>query len=908
MNEAVGTRVGPYTIIAPLGAGGMGQVYRAWDPRLSREVALKLLPPEVKEDPARRLRFLEEARAAGALNHPNILAVYDVSVSNDTPFIASELLEGRRLRDEIDRGSMPIKRLLDLAVQLAAGLRAAHDSGLAHRDLKPENVMVTRDGRVKILDFGLAKAYAAEPEPGAALEQATVTVPETILGTPHYMSPEQASGRAVDFRSDQFSVGLILYELATGVHPFRKETTVQTMSAIVEAEARPIGELNAKVPAPLRWVIERCLAKDPAERYASTADLAKDLATLQSRVAELGPDDGRRVSASGQRVRIVAAIGAVAAVIALGVAIAAWRTDDGPPRLQFRPLVTDTTFQGAPAWSPDGSTLAYVASVDGVLQIHTKSLASPRPHKVTDSRFDCTDPFWSPDGARIYYHSLARDAVSLWSISAAGGSPELVVQNAYSGTISPDGRTLVFFTEASVEQTFTGTQRSIAFAPAAGGDGQRYAQPPFDSRTFVDGALRFSPDGSKLLAWLWGWSDGGSHVPSPEFWVLPWPSGQPYKVLPALARAAPAATSFDWLPDGRRVVVALWDETTTGMHLWVADVETGESRPLTSTAGSENRPAVAPDGRRIAFSAEEIDYDLVEIPLNGSPMRELLSTSRNELDPTFTTDGSQYAYISDKGGTLQIWVRTRDGRFDQPVVGTGQFPSDTTLALGAPALSPKGDQIAYQRYAERSGYQIWISTVARAGPPVQLAPGYSFYQDAPTWSPDGSWIAFVERTRESISVLSKVRVGAYGRPEVLLRDIPTLFTRPVWSPDGRWIACDTVDGLVVVRSDGKETRPVRQEAWIVYTWSADSRAIIGLRESDKPRHYALVTVDLKTKQERVINPDLGVIPPASQAIRGLALVDKGTLATSIASARSDIWLVEGLAPPVRSWFRRFGPN
>jgi len=896
-----GQRIGVFEVRGLLGAGGMGEVYRAWDPRLAREVALKVLPGDVADNPARRRRFLEEARAIGSLNHPNIVAVFDVGVGEGIPFIATELLDGRQLQDEMDHGVLPIRRLLDLAVQIAAGLRAAHDAGIAHRDLKPQNVMVTRDGRVKILDFGLAKASSTDRDVTGG-QPGTLTAPGIVQGTPNYMSPEQASGTAVDFRSDQFSFGLMLYEMATGVHPFRRGTTLQTMSAIVDDEARPIGELNATVPPPLRWIIERCLAKSPAERYASTADLSKDLVNLQRRLAELTGQETRPVLLPLKSRRRTAFIAAGVALLAGSAALLTPTSSGGIPALKYSPLVTDATFQGFPAWSPDATALAYASTVDGIQQVFTKSLASSLPHQVTESRFDCTDPFWSPDNTRIFYQSLARDSQSLWSVSSAGGPPELVVENASRAAVSPDGRTLAFFREVDTQEAFSGARQTIWIATPTGTELRRYGQAPFDRRTFVDGTLRFSPDGSKLLIWVWGWSDV-SAAPSPEFWVLPWPAGTPYKVLTTLARAAPAAASFDWLPDSRRIVVSLWDERTTGMHLSIANVETGEVTPLTSTPGSENRPDVSPDGQRVAFAAEAIDFDLVEIPLDGSPARRLLATSRNELDATFMSDGSQFAYVSDKGGLLQLWLRSRNGQFERPIVGRDQFPDDQTLALGSPALSPKGDRIAYQRYAERSGYRIWVSTVAAAGPPVQLTSG-SLYQDAPAWSPDGSTIAYVHGAGLDMTALATARVGAVDQPTIVLSDGPTLWSRPKWSPDGRWIVIDTSDGLVIVTPQGKDSRVISPETWIAYAWSADSRQVYGLREADRPRHYALTVVDIDTMKERVINPEVGVIPLASQPIRGLSLVGAGSLVTSVASARSDIWMAEGLERARRTLLSR----
>ena len=892
MAEEFRTRIGRYQITAPLDAGGMGQVFRAWDPSLRRDVAVKLLRDEVAGDPTRRQRLLEEARAAGSLNHPNIIAVYDVGTNEDVAFIVTELIDGTKLRQEVERGALSTRRLLDLAMQMAAGLRVAHEAGIAHRDLKPDNVMITRDGRVKIVDFGLAKAYT--PGGPARPDAPTVTLPGTVAGTVAYMSPEQAVGGTLDFRTDQFSFGVMLYEMATGRHPFRRDSAPQTMTAIIEDEPLPIGELNAKVPVPLRWVIERCLAKDPVERYASTTDLSKDLSNLQTRLADMTGEDAPRTTRSRARSSGVTIGAALAGLVVGGLALALAPREE-TRTLRYTPLVTDGAFQGAPAWSPDGSTLAYVSTVDGVFQIFTRGLTTSQASSpLTNSRFDASDPFWSPDGSRIFYHSLAEEWESLWAIGAAGGAPSLAIANALGGTISPDGSTVAFFRESAIGQAQFGLQRTLWLASPDGSNARAYNEAPFiKGRTFVDGEIRFSPDGRSLLAWIWGWASDSSNVPSSEFWVIPWPAGSPRRVLTSLTRAAPAAATFDWLPDSRRIVVSLWDEGTATTHLWMADIETGENRQLTSTPGSESRPALSPDGRRLAFTDEAIDFDIVEIPLDGGQPRPLLATSRSEFDPTFSRDGSEYLYVSDKGGTLQIWRSSRDGRFVEPVVAPSQFPGDSTLALGSPALSPDGERVAYQRYTEKGGYQVWVSSIRGSGTPVLLAPG-SFYQDAPTWSPDGQSVALIQRhTRDLVASLAVVRLGTGNAPRLLVPEAVTLSARPKWSPDGRWILCDTLQGLVIVPSEGGAPRVISEDLWIAMTWTADSRRVLGLREADdRTRHYALAALDIETGREQILNPNLGVIPPALQPIRGLGLLGPNTLVTSVASARSDIYVVE----------------
>jgi serine/threonine protein kinase/tetratricopeptide (TPR) repeat protein len=289
---SVGTRFGRYEILSLIGAGGMGEVYRALDHDLNRNVAVKLLPSRFASDPGRMSRFAQEARAASSLNHPNIITIHEIGETSGLPFIVMEFVDGETLRLVIAGGRLTVRRSLDLAAQVAEGLAKAHAAGIVHRDLKPENIMVTPDGFVKILDFGLAKLWPIGRE--AASEAETVTDTQllpntdryTILGTVGYMSPEQAAGRSVDFRSDQFSLGTILYEMATGCRAFLRESAAQTLAAIIEKDPQSISEINPAFPAPVRWIIERCLEKDPVDRYASTLDLARELRKVREHLTE----------------------------------------------------------------------------------------------------------------------------------------------------------------------------------------------------------------------------------------------------------------------------------------------------------------------------------------------------------------------------------------------------------------------------------------------------------------------------------------------------------------------------------------------------------------------------------------------------------------------------------------------
>src|ERR1700674_5671154 len=284
MALASGTKLGPYEIIAPLGCGGMGEVYRALDTHLGRCVAIKILPAAFSADWDRLHRFEEEARSASALNHPNIVTIHELGQDGSTHYIAMELVEGKTLRDLLASGSLPMRKAIEIAAQVADGLTKAHEAGIAHRDLKPENLMVSQDGFVKILDFGLAKLTSPSGEHSDICT--TSTTPGLVLGTLGYMSPEQASGDRLDFRSDQFSFGLVLYEMVTGKRAFHRSTAADTLVAILREQPEPIGMQNPDAPAPLCWAIERCLAKDPDKRYVSTRDLPRELAAIRDRFSE----------------------------------------------------------------------------------------------------------------------------------------------------------------------------------------------------------------------------------------------------------------------------------------------------------------------------------------------------------------------------------------------------------------------------------------------------------------------------------------------------------------------------------------------------------------------------------------------------------------------------------------------
>ncbi|HEX9147518.1 MAG TPA: protein kinase, partial [Thermoanaerobaculia bacterium] len=448
-------RLGPYEFLGRLGAGGMGEVYRARDTRLGREVAIKVLPPDFSSDADRLRRFEKEAQAASSLNHPNIVTIYEVERIDSTSFIVMELVEGKTLRELVAQGAMPVRRLLGIAVQIADGLARAHSAGIVHRDLKPENVMVTKEGLVKILDFGLAKLAHPDLESGQEAESPTVsagTKPGVVMGTVGYMSPEQASGHPVDFRSDQFSFGAVLYEMATGKGPFRRATAAQTLAAIIQDEPDPVAAVNPKVPAPLRWIIERCLAKDPRERYASTEDLARDLGGVRDHLSEVSSSGEAVATLARPRRRLLWLLLAGSAALVV-IALAAGYLRRAPR--QSLPIRSSLTFPEKMvlqhlALSPDGRRLAFTAqpstcagcsaatSTGGTLWMRALDGSAPQPIAAGD---DVSLPFWSPDNRYLAFFSDGK----LKKIDAAGGAIQTIcdVEWGGGGTWGLDG-TIVF--------------------------------------------------------------------------------------------------------------------------------------------------------------------------------------------------------------------------------------------------------------------------------------------------------------------------------------------------------------------------------------------------------------------------------------------------------------------------------
>jgi len=857
----------------------MGEVYRARDERLERDVAIKVLLEEATNDSDIQRRFALEARSASSLNHPNLLTIHDIGVQDGMPYIVSELIEGESLKAMLAGGPLPVRKVLDIAIQVAAGLAAAHDAGIVHRDLKPANLMLTRDGHAKILDFGLAKRVR---KPGAAADDQTVTATGLIVGTASYMSPEQIQGMDLDQRTDQFSFGLVLYEMVTNKHPFTRATAISTMMAIAEEPARPIAELNPAAPPPLRWLIERCLAKEREGRYASTADLHRELQTIRAHLDELSSSQPAVAPSPVRRRKpwwpIVMAAAALATGFIATEALLIPQSAVDMSRYHLQPVVSAGANEGSPAWSGDGKSIAYTGAVGGVRQVFVHDLSSPISTQVTNSTADCEAPFWSHDDTKIFYFIPGAAATDLWSVGASGGAPQLAQQNALAASLSPDGQTLAF-----LRADPTGKDPLSLWFSSPGAAPRRYADGPFANGRYQSGYLAFSRDGKSLGAWLARW-DGRS-----EFWVLAYPQGKPQEPFTFIQGTYP----FSWMPDNSNIVFGGEVPGSVGGDIQMVDTRTGNLHHVSMLTRDAIQAAVSPNGKTIAFNAAESDFDVIEVPLDGSPVRTLYHTGRDDLDPAWSPTGDQLAYSTDRMGISQIWQMSAREGWERPLVTEKDFGESWIASFEEPVYSPDGRRIAYSVVGSL-GHFIYLSAVA-GGKPIRLSAD-SADERSPTWNGDGTWIGYL-RNNSGSWALVKANSGGGAQPVVLHDGF--LPSHPKWNhKNSHWIACLSGDGLELISEDGKEIRTLSKDHWLVYGWSNDGTAIYGIKQL-ADRRRVIASVEMASGAEKV----LGELPlPAEAEVRGFSLSPDGrSFATSASRPTGAIWTLEGFQRP--GWFR-----
>jgi Tol biopolymer transport system component len=828
----------------------MGEVYRATDTRLGRDIAIKVLPAGTASDPDRRQRFELEARSASALNHPNILTIYDIGEAEDVIYIAMELVEGRTLRELVAPGEpLPTKKLLDIAVQTAEGLAKAHAAGIVHRDLKPENVMVSKDGFVKILDFGLAKLTDPVPQEQSVLPTAiaAATQPGTVMGTAGYMSPEQASGQPVDFRSDQFTLGAILYEMATGKKAFQRKTGAETLVAIIREEPEALAQAAPQAPGPLRWIVERCLAKDPEERYASTKDLARDLRSVRDHLSETTVSGGLAAAEpapSRRRGWALPALAALVVGIAAGFLLRGLTNAKPESNLQFRKLTFARGAIRSARFAPDGQTIVYGAASEG------------RPLDIFSTRADSSESrSLGLAGADVLaISSTGEMAISLnrhyifgfetvgtlARVPMAGGAPREVLENVEDADWSPDGSSLAVARRA-------GNRSRIEYP---------IGKVLYEAGGWVSN-VRVSPDG-RLVAFI-------DHPVSGD-------NNGNVKVVDASGKVrftGPfAIRGITWSPRGDEV----W---SGGRGVWATSLS-GKSRLVWNSPGGFLQD-IGRDGRVLCM-VNSSRREIVGVSVSDKTERNL--TWLNWSFPTdISADGKTVLFDEQNITPTGVYLRKLDG---SPAVRLGEGASF--------GLSPDGRWALVGTKLESDQFTLLPTG---AGEP-KILPKTGLNLQTADWFPDGRRI-LISGNEPGRGLRLFVQDVPDGKSRAITPEGVSFLQHAV-SPDGKSVVATGPDrrlAIYPVTPGEPRAVPGLEPDEIPVRWRADGRSLFVYRASAPPGRVNILDVETgrRTLWKEITPPD----PSGVEQVGPIQIApDESSYVYSYRRALDDLYLATGL--------------
>jgi Tol biopolymer transport system component len=901
MSLKSGQRLGPYRIESPLGAGGMGEVYRAQDTRLGRSVAVKILPAQLAEHPQRRERFEREARAVAALSHPHICALFDVGEEDGVAFLVMEHLEGESLAERLSKGALPLDQVLEIGSQVASALDRAHRAGIAHRDLKPGNVMLTRSG-AKLLDFGLAKSGLKEDEPAeskapteatpwapqrdsnAPTEARPLTEAGAVMGTFQYMAPEQLEGEEADGRADIWALGCLLYEMTTGRSPFSGKSQASLISSIMRDAPVPVGERQPLTPPPLEHLINRCLEKDREDRWQSAHDVAEELAWIRLSAGRRSTPtaqtaDARRRPRTGWVVLAVAVGSAAVAGAVLGRWLGAGFDTRGDHGVRVaRQLTFHTGVESHPALSPNGQLLAYVSETDGDADIFVQRVDGRNSINLTgDSPYADTSPSFSPDGSQIAFRS-ERGGGGIFVMGATGESVRRLSDRGHDPSWSPDGKRIVVSTEQVIDPLARYATAELWTIDV--GTGQM-------SRLYAGDAVQpaWSPDGARIA-----------------FWRVDGNSGQrDLATIDAEGREEPVAITTDmpvdwnpvWSADGRELYFV--SDRAGTMDVWRVSLEPGTGRV---EKGPERVGAPAQDVAWLAAARE--DTSLAYVSRSALHYLYALKLEPKSLHTTGETQTLQagalpigYAHPSPDGASVALTTAgTREDVYVLDVEGRElrQLTDDPYRDRG-PQWSPDGSEIAF--YSNRSGtYQLWSIRPDGSGlRQLTDVPDGAWF---PYWSPDGSRIAFP--TSKATCVIT-VQDTAASSAECLPNPSEDVwFEVRDWSPDGLWLIGNpslhggaVLPDLLLWSFEESEYWSIEQAHGLVARWLPDSRGVLMFDGEGR-----LVRVDRETGATQDVGPIEGAGTVDREQL-GLSR-DGRTVLVQADSVESNIWLLAPAGP------------